>query len=42
MSRYLRAVADELNRSCDVLDRKIDDKIGYFDEINKAYIAPET
>ena len=42
MARYLRSVADELTRASDVLDGTLDDKIGYFDEVNKVYTAADS
>ena len=32
LSPYLRAVAEELNRVSDILDEKVDDMIGFYDE----------
>ena len=34
LARHLRVVAEELNRSSDVLDGTVNDAINFFDEVN--------
>ena len=34
-AQHLRVLAEELTRSADILDNTLDDRIDFFDEVNK-------